>query len=138
MRIHFISDAGNRHFRTLWIGWLLITTGELCLSPIGLSKVELSPKKSIAFLWDLVFIINRCTLYRSTCKVNCRAGKQQNCDYCYLKQLHTQANLSAAIESPEAMIYNDLFGKIGFVTLGIAILTLIFSPLIKKLMNDVH
>ena len=38
----------------------------------------------------------------------------------------------------EAMIYNDLFGKIGFVTLGIAILTLILSPIIKKLMHDVH
>ena len=32
----------------------------------------------------------------------------------------------------EAMIYNDLFGKIGFVTLGIAIITLLISPLIKK------
>ena len=54
--IHFISDAGKLPFSTLWIGWLLITTGELCLSPIGLSKVtELSPKKSIAFFMGLCF-----------------------------------------------------------------------------------
>ena len=26
--IHFISDAGKLPFGTLWIGWLLITTGE--------------------------------------------------------------------------------------------------------------
>ena len=38
----------------------------------------------------------------------------------------------------EAMIYNDLFGKIGFITIGIAIITLIISPIIKKLMHDVH
>ena len=38
----------------------------------------------------------------------------------------------------EAMIYNDLFAKIGFVTLGIAILTFIIAPLIKKLMHDIH
>ena len=38
----------------------------------------------------------------------------------------------------EAMIYNDLFGKIGFVTIGIALITLIISPVIKKLMHDVH
>ena len=38
----------------------------------------------------------------------------------------------------ESMIYNDLFGKIGFVTIGIAVLTIIISPLIKKLMSDVH
>ena len=38
----------------------------------------------------------------------------------------------------EAMVYNDLFAKIGFVTVGIAILTLLISPIIKKLMGDVH
>ena len=38
----------------------------------------------------------------------------------------------------EAMVYNDLFAKIGFVTIGIAILTLLISPIIKKLMGDVH
>ena len=38
----------------------------------------------------------------------------------------------------EAMVYNDLFGKIGFVTIGIAIVTLIISPIIKKLMHDIH
>ena len=38
----------------------------------------------------------------------------------------------------ESMIYNDLFGKIGFVTIAIAIITVLFSPMIKKLMNDVH
>ena len=38
----------------------------------------------------------------------------------------------------EAMIYNDLFGKIGFVTIGIALVTLLISPIIKKLMHDIH
>jgi len=38
----------------------------------------------------------------------------------------------------ESMIYNDLFGKIGFVTIAIAVITVILSPIIKKLMHDVH
>ena len=38
----------------------------------------------------------------------------------------------------EAMIYNDLFAKIGFVTIAIALGTLLISPIIKKLMHDVH
>ncbi len=38
----------------------------------------------------------------------------------------------------ESMIYNDLFGKIGFVTIGIALITVLFSPLIKRLMGNVH
>ena len=63
--IHFISDAGKLPFGTLIIGWLLITTGELCLSPIGLSKVtQLSPKKSNRlFYGTMVSIINSCPLH---------------------------------------------------------------------------
>ncbi len=37
-----------------------------------------------------------------------------------------------------SMRYNNLYGKIGFITLIIAIITFLFSPLIKKLMHDVH
>ena len=33
---------------------------------------------------------------------------------------------------------DDLFGKIGFVTIGIAVVTLLISPIIKKLMHEVH
>ena len=35
-------------------------------------------------------------------------------------------------------VYNDLFAKIGFVTIGIAFITLLISPIIKKLMGNVH
>ena len=37
-----------------------------------------------------------------------------------------------------SMRYNNLYGKIGFMTLLIALGTFIFSPVIKKLMGDVH
>ena len=37
-----------------------------------------------------------------------------------------------------SMRYNNLYGKIGFMTILIALLTFAFSPLIKKLMGDVH
>ena len=37
-----------------------------------------------------------------------------------------------------SMRYNNLYGKIGFMTLLIALGTFIFSPVIKILMDDVH
>ena len=60
-------DADEEHLLKLFLmtGYFLITTGELCLSPIGLSKVtELSPKKMTAFMMgSLFFIVIICTLH---------------------------------------------------------------------------
>ena len=140
--INFINDAGKLPFSTLWIGWLLITTGELCLSPIGLSKVtQLSPKKSVAFFMGLWFLsstvahyiagaLAKLTISGQTTSSDGLLGKLNNMLF---SGVNPNANGVA-----EAMIYNDLFGKIGFVTIGIAIITLLISPLIKKLMHDVH
>ena len=140
--IHFISDAGKLPFSTLWIGWLLITTGELCLSPIGLSKVtELSPKKSIAFFMGLWFLSSTVAHYIAGALAKLTISGQTTDSTGILgslnKMLFKGIDLTANGVS-EAMIYNDLFGKIGFVTLGIAIFTLLISPLIKKLMHEVH
>jgi POT family proton-dependent oligopeptide transporter len=140
--INFINDAGKLPFSTLWIGWLLITTGELCLSPIGLSKVtELSPKKSMAFFMGLWFlsstvahyiagVLAKLTTNGTTTESTGLLGSLNN-------MLFNGVDLNAQGVA-EAMIYNDLFGKIGFVTIAIAIITLLVSPIIKKLMHDVH
>ena len=140
--INFINDAGKLPFSTLWIGWLLITTGELCLSPIGLSKVtELSPKKSMAFFMGLWFlsstvahyiagVLAKLTTNGTTTESTGLLGSLNN-------MLFNGVDLNAQGVA-EAMIYNDLFGKIGFVTIAVAILTLLVSPIIKKLMHDVH
>ena len=53
-------------FFTLVIGWLFITFGELCLSPIGLSKVtQLSPTKIVAFMMGLWFLSSTVAHYIS-------------------------------------------------------------------------
>ncbi len=140
--IHFISDAGKLPFSTLWIGWLLITTGELCLSPIGLSKVtQLSPKKSIAFFMGLWFLSSTVAHYIAGILAKLTTSGQTTSSEGLLGKLNSMffngidPNANGVAE---AMIYNDLFAKIGFVTIGIAIITLIISPIIKKLMHNVH
>jgi len=140
--INFISDAGKLPFSTLWIGWLLITTGELCLSPIGLSKVtQLSPKKSIAFFMGLWFLSSTVAHYIAGALAKLTVGGQTTSSEGLLGKLNSM--LFSGVDPTangvaEAMIYNDLFGKIGFVTIGIALVTLLISPIIKKLMHDIH
>ncbi len=140
--IHFISDAGKLPFGTLLIGWLFITTGELCLSPIGLSKVtQLSPKKGVAFFMGLWFLsstvahiiagqLAKLTTSGETTGSDGILGKLNSIIFSGVDPNGTGV--------AEAMIYNDLFAKIGFVTIFLAIITLLISPLIKKLMGDVH
>ena len=69
---HFIGENGKVPFLFVFLGYFLITTGELFLSPIGLSKVtELSPKRMIGFMMGVWFIFHICTLYLwHTCKIN--------------------------------------------------------------------
>ena len=140
--IHFISDAGKLPFGTLIIGWLLITTGELCLSPIGLSKVtQLSPKKSVAFFMGLWFLSSTVAHYIAGILAKLTTSGQTTSNDGLLGKLNSMFFAGVdpdGVGVAEAMVYNDLFAKIGFVTIGIAFITLLISPIIKKLMGDVH
>ena len=140
--INFINEAGKLPFSTLWIGWLLITTGELCLSPIGLSKVtQLSPKKSIAFFMGLWFLSSTVAHYIAGALAKLTTTGEKTSSTGLLGKLNNLLFNGVDMGAngvAEAMIYNDLFGKIGFITVGIALITLLISPIIKQLMGDVH
>ena len=57
MSIHFLNSETQVPFLFVFLGYLLITTGELFLSPIGLAKVtQLAPKKIIAFMMGVWFL----------------------------------------------------------------------------------
>ena len=52
-----LNSATQVPFLFVFVGYLLITTGELFLSPIGLAKVtQLAPKKIIAFMMGVWFL----------------------------------------------------------------------------------
>jgi hypothetical protein len=52
-----MSENGKVPFMFVFLGYFLITTGELFLSPIGLSKVtQLAPKKIAAFIMGVWFL----------------------------------------------------------------------------------
>ena len=65
-----VDVFGNVPMSYLFIGYFILTVGELFLSPIGLSKMtELSPKKYIAFIMGVWFFILllRTLFCRKTC-----------------------------------------------------------------------
>ncbi|MDA9808545.1 peptide MFS transporter, partial [Flavobacteriales bacterium] len=55
--IFYMGENGKVPILFLFLGYLFITTGELFLSPIGLSKVtQLAPKKIISFIMGVWFL----------------------------------------------------------------------------------
>lgn len=123
--LQFVNDSYQVPLLTLFFLYLLHTTGELFLSPIGLSMVtKLSPKNiagTAMGAWFLSFAI-----------ANYVGGKIAT-----LTGGHGDSGqaLSAA-EGLEK--YTSVFSTIGFVLIGIAVLIALFNKPLKKLMHGVE
>ena len=138
---HFIGENGKVPFVFVFLGYFLITTGELFLSPIGLSKVtELSPKKIAAFMMGVWFISSTFAHYISgqIAKLTTSGNTGESN---WLSEL-TDWFMGYPDISNEAVAtviqYNSIYGQIGFVTIFIAIFVVLISPYIKKLMHGIH
>lgn len=121
----FVNEAYQVPLLTLVFVYLLHTTGELFLSPIGLSMVtKLSPKSMAGTAmgaWFLSFAI-----------ANYVGGKIAT-----LTGGHgdTGEALSASAGLDK---YTSVFSNIGFVLLAIAVIIIIFNKPLKKLMHGVE
>ncbi len=119
------ADAnGMVPFAYLIIMYFILSIGELFMSPVGLSKItDLSPKRIISFMMGIWFLSSA-----------------------FAFQIVGFISKKLAIESTDANvggfqtleIYTNGFGLIANYALGAGILILIISPLIKKLMGNVH
>ena len=138
---HFIGDNGKVPFLFVFLGYFLITTGELFLSPIGLSKVtELSPKKMMAFMMGVWFLSSTFAHYISGILAKLTTSSS-SAESNWLSNLGNwfMGNPDVSSESVATLIqYNSIYAQIGFVTIFIAIFVMIISPFIKKLMHGVH
>lgn len=120
----FVSESFQVPLLTLVFVYLLHTTGELFLSPIGLSMVtKLSPKKMAGTAmgaWFLSFAIANYVGGKIAAFTGGHGGE---------KALSVEAGLNN---------YLSVFSTIGFVLIGIAILIAILNKPIKKLMHGVE
>jgi proton-dependent oligopeptide transporter, POT family len=118
----FLADFGGRTSLGLFtFGWFVITFGELCLSPIGMSAMtKLSPKKTQAVIMGMWFLASAYGQYF--------AGL-------------LGANIAEASENASNLeklnVYADGYQKLGVYAFAAGLLLIIISPLVKKLMQEV-
>jgi proton-dependent oligopeptide transporter, POT family len=147
MSAQFMDDAGKTPFIFLMIGYFLMTTGELFISPIGLSKVtELSPKKMTAFMMGVYFLSSSYAHYISKFIANATiSGSEDVPEPGFMTTLIEKvtgfvgATTDSTVEGVQSLLnYTSVFTQVGVVAIGMAILAFILSPILKKWMHGVH
>jgi len=133
----------------LVIGIFVYTIGELCLSPIGLSKMtELSPKKYLAFVMGVYFCSNFYGHFfagkiANLTAVDADAGGAL-VDGTLGSMIDGVTGLSAAASSTMGAAFQQLYSYVsvyalcGFMAIGVGLVALVFSPFIRRLMGEVH
>lgn len=117
----FADSFGKTSLGIFTLGWLVITFGELCLSPIGMSAMtKLSPQKTQAVMMGMWFLASAYGQYF--------AGI-------------LGANIAEASEKATNMeklvLYADGYKQLAIYALILGIVLIIISPLVKKLMQEV-
>jgi POT family proton-dependent oligopeptide transporter len=122
-----VADArGMVSIFWLLLALLLHSTGELCLSPVGLSMVtKLAPSRIVSTVMGAWFL--------ATAFSNFLAGL-----IAQLTGVHGEAGEAQVIPPPSGTVhlYGDVFGQIGVVAIGSALICLALSPLLRRWMHS--
>ena len=109
----------------LLLGYLLHTTGELCLSPVGLSMVtKLSPPRIVSTVMGAWFL--------ATGFSNYLAGQIAK-----LTGVSHQEDGSQLVPAPSETVslYGDVFGSIAIAAMVSALICFALAPLLSKWMH---
>ena len=109
----------------LLLGYLLHTTGELCLSPVGLSMVtKLSPAKIVSTVMGAWFLATAFSNYLSGLIAQ-------------LTGVHGEEGEAQIIPSPSQTLhlYGDVFGQIAIIATISALICFALSPWLRKWMH---
>ena len=121
---NFADASGRVPFAFMIVGYMMFSTGELFMSPVGLSKVtELAPKKIVGFMMG-VFFLSSAFAFRLVGLVGERLAVEGSSD---------------EINSIESLgVYTAGFEQIAYVTLGGAAFAFLVAPILKKWMHGMH
>ncbi len=117
----FADDLGRTSLGVFTFGWFIITFGELCLSPIGMSAMtKLSPQKTQAVIMGMWFLASAYGQYfAGILGANIAKASKHATN---LEKLNT---------------YADGYYQLAIYALIAGIVLIVISPLVKKLMQDV-
>lgn len=146
---YFMDGNAKVPFFFLALGYLLITTGELFISPIGLSKVtELAPKKIVGFMMGVWFLASFFAhhiagfIARFTVSADEATGNSQRGIWGQLISFTTgfgMDDLKGAGDAAQSLIqYTAVFAQIGMVAVIVSLFAFILTPILKKWMHGVH
>lgn len=142
----FASESGMVPLSFLLLGYLLLTTGELFISPIGLSMVtRLSPAKVVSFMMGVWFLSVSFAHYIAgiIAKFTTREFEANGGILDKISAAITGLTPEIVAEKGVAgyntlLSYSNVFSSIGVVALVVALIALALSPLIRKLMHGEH
>ena len=118
----FADENGITSLDLFTFGWFVITFGELCLSPIGMSiMTKLSPHKLQAVMMGMWFLASAYGQYFAGILGANIAGASEN-----------SGNLE------KLYIYADGYKQLAIYALIAGIVLIAISPLVKKLMQEVR
>lgn len=119
------SADGKVALYYLVLGYMLHTTGELCLSPVGLSMVtKLSPPKIVGLVMGTWFLSSAFAHHIGGLIAKLTA----------VPAVEGSAPASPAASLP---VYADVFEKIAWASLGAAVLLAVLVPFLKRWMHGV-
>jgi POT family proton-dependent oligopeptide transporter len=119
------NEAGLVAGYWLVLAYLLHTTGELCLSPVGLSAVtKLAVPSVVGVMMGAWFLA---TAYSEFVAVQ-------------LAKLAAIDTVNGAVTDIGAALasYTELFTSLLYVGLGVAAVLFLLSPILKKMMHGIH
>jgi POT family proton-dependent oligopeptide transporter len=118
----FFADADGKTSQDVFtLAWLVLTLGELCLSPIGLSLMtKLAPKKLWGMMMGLWFLASAYGQYVAGIL---GAGISEGND--------------GATGMAKLLTYTDGYKQLAIYALIGGVILLVISPLIRKMMGDV-
>lgn len=118
----FFADASGRTSLDLFtFGWFIITFGELCLSPIGMSAMtKLSPQKTQAVIMGMWFLASAYGQY-----------------FAGLLGANIAEASQDASNKDKLTVYADGYLQLALYALILGVLLIAISPLVKKLMQEV-
>jgi POT family proton-dependent oligopeptide transporter len=117
----FADTTGKTSLNLFTFGWFIITFGELCLSPIGLSAMSrLSPQKTQAVMMGIWYLASSYGQYFAGLLGANIASASEN-----------------ATNSEKLNVYADGYHQLAIYALLAGVILIVISPFVKKLMQEV-
>ncbi|MFC3052486.1 peptide MFS transporter [Kordiimonas pumila] len=118
-----LTDGPGKSFFWLFIIYLFMTLAELCLSPVGLSMItKLSVARLVGMMMGMWFLF--------TAFANYVAG--------FISSLTGDSAHGANSAELDVTATIDLFHSVGVFALGVGVVLLVLTPIMRKWMHGVH